>query len=264
MRAITRRVVGSAGPLIAAYWRSDERWRARALLTLIVGLDLLIVWRAARVTFWQRDLYDAFAAYDVAAFWDLMAQLMVLASIGVVMNTARIYAAQALEMRWRSWMTEVFVARWLSGMAFYRIEHDKQVDNVDQRIAEDMRMLATHTLSLGLGLLSNLVNLVTFSIILWGLSGVLTVALGSFNLEIPGYMLWASVLFAALGSVAMEKVGGAWLQLITGNNRPRRISACCWCASAKARSRLPFMLGRTPRRPAWGRALPRCAKTGAR
>lgn len=208
MRAITRRVVGSAGPLIAAYWRSDERWRARALLTLIVGLDLLIVWRAARVTFWQRDLYDAFAAYDVAAFWDLMAQLMVLASIGVVMNTARIYAAQALEMRWRSWMTEVFVARWLSGMAFYRIEHDKQVDNVDQRIAEDMRMLATHTLSLGLGLLSNLVNLVTFSIILWGLSGVLTVALGSFNLEIPGYMLWASVLFAALGSVAMEKVGG--------------------------------------------------------
>lgn len=208
MRAITRRIVGPAGPLIAAYWRSEERWRARALLALIVGLDLLIVWRAARVTFWQRDLYDAFAAYDVAAFWGLMAQLMVLASIGVVMSTARIYAAQALEMRWRSWMTGVFVARWLSGMAFYRIEQDQQVDNVDQRIAEDLRMLATHSLSLGLGLLSNLVNLVTFSIILWGLSGVLTVALGSFDLEIPGYMLWASVLFAAVGSVAMEKVGG--------------------------------------------------------
>lgn len=208
MRAITRRIVGPAGPLIAAYWRSEERWRARALLALIVGLDLLIVWRAARVTFWQRDLYDAFAAYDVTAFWGLMAQLMVLASIGVVMSTARIYAAQALEMRWRSWMTEVFVARWLSGMAFYRIEQDKQVDNVDQRIAEDLRMLATHSLSLGLGLLSNLVNLVTFSIILWGLSGVLTVALGGFDLEIPGYMLWASVLFAAVGSVAMEKVGG--------------------------------------------------------
>lgn len=208
MRAITKRIAGSAGPLIAAYWRSEERWRAYALLALIIGLDFLIVWRAARVTFWQRDLYDAFAAYNVAAFWDLMLQLAVLAFIGVAMSTARTYTAQALEMRWRSWMTEVFVARWLDGKTFYRIEQARRVDNVDQRIAEDLRMLATHTLSLGLGLLSNLVNLVTFSIILWGLSGVMSLAVGGFDLEIPGYALWASILFAAVGSLAMEKVGG--------------------------------------------------------
>lgn len=194
--------------LIGAYWISEDRWFGRGLLALVVTLDFLIVARQARVTFWQKDFYDALANHDLAAFKYQLVVLAVIASFGVVMDTARTYAFQALDIRWRSWMTGVFLQRWLGDNAFYRIERDRSTDNADQRIAEDLNLLTTHVLELGLGLLTNIANLVTFSMLVWTLSGTISLVLFERTVDLPGYMLWAALIYAIIGSVVMERIAG--------------------------------------------------------
>ncbi len=202
-----------AWPIIRAYWVSPDSRPGWRLLMAVIALDLTLVWRAARITYWQKDFYDTLQKMDEAAFWPLLAMLVLLALTGLVLSTARTWLAQSLEMRWRAWMTDVYLKRWLAGSAFWRLEREQHpagssVENVDQRLAEDLRMLASDTLSLSLGLLSNFVSLFTFSAIVWSMSGVLSITLGGASFEVPGYMLWVALIYAAGGSWLMEKIGG--------------------------------------------------------
>ncbi|ENO85980.1 ABC transporter [Thauera linaloolentis 47Lol = DSM 12138] len=187
---------------------SEDRWPARGLLMLVIAFDLLIVYRYTRLSYWQKDFYDVLTNYDVDAFYQRLLELAVIATAGIMLDAARTYTAQYLEIRWRNWMTDVFLGRWFYGRAYYRFERGHGADNPDQRIAEDLRLMASNTLELGLGLLSNIVTLASFAVIVWGLSGTLSLALGGTTLEVPGYIFWAAVLYAVAGSWAMEKIGG--------------------------------------------------------
>lgn len=197
----------AAWHLIGAYWISDDRWKGRSLLALVVLLDMLLVYRAVLLTYWQKDFYDTLEAHQMATFWHLLGELAVLALVGMVMDAARAYTALALEMRWRNWLTGAFLTRWLRQDAFWRISHSGTVENPDQRIAEDLKWLAGNVLELSLGLLRHSANLVSFSIIVWGLSGVLTLSLAGLQFEVAGYMLWVAILYAVLGSLVMERLG---------------------------------------------------------
>lgn len=197
----------AAWHLIGAYWVSDDRWKGRSLLALVILLDMLLVYRAVLITYWQKDFYDTLEAHQIATFWHLLGELAVLALVGMVMDAARAYTALALEMRWRNWLTGAFLTRWLRQDAFWRISHAGTVENPDQRIAEDLKWLASNVLELSLGLLRHSANLVSFSVIVWGLSGVLTLSLAGRQFEVAGYMLWVAILYAVLGSLVMERLG---------------------------------------------------------
>lgn len=206
-----------AWPLMRAFWCADQRWRARALLALVISVDLLFVYRAAQLTFWQKSFYDALSERAAHSFWSLLTELAAFGLWAVVMDVVRTQAALSLEMRWRAWMTEALLGRWLSttGHPLLRIERDAALDNVDQRVAEDLRLLASMSLSLGLGLLSNLVSFCTFSVIVWRLSGLLAVELplGLGTFQVAGFMLWVALVYALVGSVLMEKIGGQLVQV---------------------------------------------------
>ncbi|AHF92389.1 ABC transporter ATP-binding protein [Opitutaceae bacterium TAV5] len=193
--------------LIRPWWVSDERWAARGLFTLVLGLDLSRVYTAARISYWQKNFYDALTNYDMSVVRNLLLELGIIASAGVLIDTSRIWFYQSLEIRWRGWMTDVFLHRWLSGSMFHRVETGHRADNPDQRIAEDLREMVRQTLELTLGFIRNCVNLVSFCVIIWGISGTLTFALFGVAVNIPGYMLWAAVIYALVVSIVMEKLG---------------------------------------------------------
>jgi len=213
------------------YFRSEEKWSAWILLIAIIALNLSLVGMNVLLNFWNRAFYNSLQDKDWDGFIHLilfyrndangfMPGFTVIAFVFILVAVYRRYLNQWLQIRWRRWMTESYLDRWLSDRAYYRISlqaagipgdatgpdlSDKTIgtDNPDQRIAEDINSFVGDTLALGLDLLSNVVTLFSFLTILWTLSGPMTV----FGIDIPGYMVWAALVYAVAGTVATHLVG---------------------------------------------------------
>ncbi|HEY8100448.1 MAG TPA: ABC transporter ATP-binding protein/permease [Burkholderiaceae bacterium] len=193
--------------LIFPYWRSEEKWKACGLLFTIVALVLGMVYLNVLFNSWNRDMFNALQEKNFTAFKGLLWRFSYLAVIYISMSIYKIYLTQALEMRWRIWLTHQYLNEWLANQAFYRVEQNGSADNPDQRIAEDLNSLTGGTLSLTLGLLSSVVTLVSFIGILWSVSGSLAFAFVDRQWFIPGYMVWFAVAYALIGSLLVWKVG---------------------------------------------------------
>jgi putative ATP-binding cassette transporter len=197
-----------AWSLAAPYWSSEERWQARAFLTVIVVLTLALVGLNVLYNEWNRNFFEAIQNKDFESFGPLLLQFGVLATLYILGAVFRLYLTQLLQMRWRIWLTHRYLDRWLHSQVFYRMELlNARTDNPDQRIAEDLRLFAFNTLSLALGLLSSVVTLISFVTILWVISGSATLNIGPISLEIPGYMVWVAILYAVVGSGLTHLVG---------------------------------------------------------
>ncbi|MCC6176640.1 MAG: ABC transporter ATP-binding protein/permease [Chloroflexi bacterium] len=194
--------------LVTPYWHSDERWRAWILLGTVVGLTLGRVYISVLLNQWYREFYNILDQRNGGAFWGSILYFSVLAALAIVAAVYRLYLTQMLEMRWRTWLTKQYVGAWLEKQAYYRLElRNRGADNPDQRIAEDLRSVTSGALSLGLGLLSSVVTLLSFIVILWGLSGPLDFTVGDTAFSIPGYLVWVAIIYALVGSVATHFVG---------------------------------------------------------
>ncbi len=144
-----------------------------------------------------------------------------LATIWVAVGVYQLYLRQILHIRWRRWLTERSLKGWLSHQAYYRIQIDQSTtDNPDQRIADDLDSFATLSLSLSLGILSSVVTLASFFLILWRLSPALTVPFwGGGSLEIPGYLVYAAFIYAAIGTWLTQIIGRPLVGLMFNQQR---------------------------------------------
>ena len=193
--------------LVNPYFRSEDgRWAIPLLIGAIaltfsgVGLEVLF-------NEWNRRFYDALQNKDEATFWREILTFSWLATLFIVVGIARAIVSPYLRLRWRRWLTKRYLAHWLDGRGYYRIELQRSVDNVDQRIAEDLNQLGLYTMTLFLGVLSAVGILVSFFVILWELSGPLSLAPIGLDFTIPGYMAWACLLYAVVGTTLANLVG---------------------------------------------------------
>jgi putative ATP-binding cassette transporter len=200
------------------YWRSEEKGKAWLLLGAVIVLSLFSVAISVLLNNWYRDFYNALQEKDTAAFSHLILYFGGIAAIAILGAVYRLYLTQMLTIRWRRWLTEQHFARWLGHTNYYHLEAGAYTDNPDQRISEDINSFTSSTLSLGLGLLRTIVSLVSFSIILWGVSGSIEV----FGITVPGYMFWAALVYAVVGSWLTHLIGR---RLIPLNNRQQRFEA---------------------------------------
>jgi putative ATP-binding cassette transporter len=194
--------------LARPYWFSEERWRARLLLLAIVALALGNVYVLVLLNEWNRLFYNALEQKNFADFQTLLVRFSMLATVFIIAAIYQLYLRQMLEMRWRVWLTRRYVDTWMRRQVYYRLELEHHgTDNPDQRIAEDLRAVTSNTLSLSLGLLSSGVTLVSFIGILWSISGPLAFTVGGRDITIPGYMVWAALVYAMVGSVLTHRIG---------------------------------------------------------
>jgi vitamin B12/bleomycin/antimicrobial peptide transport system ATP-binding/permease protein len=200
--------------LTQPYWVSEERWRARLLLAVIVGLSLAQVYISVLLNKWNSGFYNALQAVDKAAFLSALVEFSWLAAIAITIGVYKTYLNQMLRIRWRRWMTAQYLGNWLEKQNYWRMQlAGSTTDNPDQRIAEDIEQFIALTLGLSLGLLSAVVTLFSFLGILWGLSGTLEFALMGRDFAIPGYMVWVAVIYAALGTWVTVKIGAPLVML---------------------------------------------------
>jgi len=194
--------------LTRPYWFSEDRWPARGLLAVIVGMNLGLVYLNVVFNQWNNLFYNALQNKDFDAFLHQLLRFCWLAAIFIAIAVYRTYLRQMLQIRWRRWLTDRFLKDWLANQAYYRLQlHGSGTDNPDQRIAEDLNSFVAQTLLISLDLLSNIVTLVSFLSILWALSGSVAFALGGHQIEIPGYMVWVALVYSAVGTWLVHKIG---------------------------------------------------------
>ena len=208
-----REMLRDAWTLIRPYWFSEDRWAGRGLLLVVVVLNLFIVYINVLLSKWYNLFYNSLQDKDFAAFGSLLLRFSWLAGLFIVAAVYQIYLNQMLQIRWRRWLTDRYLGAWLADGAYYRMQLSSgETDNPDQRIADDLRLFVTGALTLSIGGMRAVVTLVSFLGILWGLSGSVTLPIGG-GVTVPGYMVWAALLYAIAGTWLTNLIGRPLVRL---------------------------------------------------
>jgi vitamin B12/bleomycin/antimicrobial peptide transport system ATP-binding/permease protein len=166
-----------------------------------------------RLSFFNRDFFNAIQNKDETAFWHLLLFVFCFwAAIFVVSNLIEYFFESLLKITWREWLTERYSANWLARGGLYRMNLIGQgADNPDQRIAEDVRGFINLTYAYSISVLSTLSNLVSFSIILWMIPANFVIP--GTSTVVPGLPFWVALLYASLGTWITHKIGKPLVRL---------------------------------------------------
>jgi putative ATP-binding cassette transporter len=188
------------------YFRSEDRWPGLILLAAVIAIELSIVAITVLYNSWNNAFYNALQEHNWSAFVYQLGYFCILAAAFILLAVYQLYLNQWLQIRWRRWMTRVYLEDWLASSVHYRMQlQGDAADNPDQRISEDIRQFIELTLTIGLQLLNSTVTLFSFLIILWGLSKAAPLAL--FGVNIPGYLVWAALVYAVFGTALTHLIG---------------------------------------------------------
>ncbi|ACK49769.1 ABC transporter related [Methylocella silvestris BL2] len=202
-----------------------ERWLAIMMVVFLVVINQAQVGIQVRLSFFSRDWFNAIQNKDQAAFWSqLFTVFTPWAFIYIASAILEFVVASTLIIRWRRWLTEDYVSRWLDRHTHYRMSlAGGLADNPDQRISEDVNRFINggqegygiYTFSILL--ISNLSSLVSFAILLWDLSANFT--LPGTSIAVPGFLFWVALIYAGFGTWITHLIGRSLVQLSFARQR---------------------------------------------
>jgi putative ATP-binding cassette transporter len=194
--------------LTAPYWRSSDWKLAWVLSVVVLALTLGTVGMSVLFNYWNRDFFNAIQEKNESAFWYQLMKFCLLAFIYIVIAVYSTYLQQMLTIRWRRWLTEALMKKWLDNRTYYLLQlKGYGTDNPEQRIQQDIANFSSSTLDLILGIIRQVVTLASFTIILWSISGPLNFTVAGHSISIPGYMFWCAVLYAIAGTYFAYWIG---------------------------------------------------------
>jgi putative ATP-binding cassette transporter len=194
--------------LALPYFSSEERWRARGLLLGVIAGELGFVAVAVTVIQWNARFFNALEARDWAAFKHELVIFGFITLGAIAVGMAQYFFGTTLQIRLRRFMTERYVAMWMANGRHYRLRFvDNTVDNIHLRIGNDVLLFVQRTHELGTGLLQSVVALISFAIILWGLSSTTPLPLFGTDFSFPGYLVFTALAYAGLGTLIAHLIG---------------------------------------------------------
>ncbi|MGI4841186.1 MAG: ABC transporter ATP-binding protein/permease [Janthinobacterium lividum] len=208
--------------LVIPYWRSIDRWKALALLAVILTISFTTIYAHIALNDLHGKSTDALIKLDWSAIKPLLLLTFGYGLITVLLPITSTILLDYLKLRWRTWMTRGLIEQWTSGLAYYKLERDNLLSNADQRIAEDTREFVDSSLTLFINVVTVTVSVISYTMVLWSLSGTLEFKAFGMNMAIPGYMVFAAYLYS-IAHLALTH----WLgkQLIGLNNHKQTVEA---------------------------------------
>ena len=194
--------------LIAPYWFNRHNRVAWALLAADTACTLILILIGVWIVQWDKRFYDALHDMNGAVLPALVIEYLGYLGLVVAWMNAGEWLRKRLIIHWREQMSEQFQRAWLAEHKHYRLQLGSEPDNPDQRIAEDIALLASQSLELVRSFIAKSVTLVTYLTILWKLSGEQTLNLGGYQLTIHGYLVWIALAYSALTTWLGHLVGG--------------------------------------------------------
>jgi len=193
----------------------------RPLIALVSAIFIVIAATAygqVRLNSWNQPFYDALSRRDFHDFMYQLGVFFIIAGGLLVLNVAQRWLVETLKVKLREGLVGDLIRDWMSPRrAFWLANAGPMGVNPDQRMHEDARHLCELSADLGAGLLQASVLLVTFIGILWVLSRGFALAFGGHEIPVPGYMVWAAIVYAGFGSFLSYWVGGS----LIGRNAER-------------------------------------------
>jgi putative ATP-binding cassette transporter len=206
--------------LASPYFHSEDKWPGRILLGAVIAIELSIVGINVLLNSWNNSFYNALQDKNWDAFVYQLGYFCILATTYIFLAVYQLYLNQWLQIRWRRWLTRTYLEKWLAGSNHYRMQLlGDAADNPDQRIAEDVKQFidagatGIGILPIGLSLLNATVTLASFAVILWNLSAAAPLHVFGISIDIPGYLLWAALIYAILGTTFTHLIGRALIAL---------------------------------------------------
>jgi putative ATP-binding cassette transporter len=194
--------------LIVPYWRSQDKYIAWSLFGFLVITSLGMVYGTVVLNQWSNNFYTALQAMDKKAFISSCLKFTVVVAGMLTCFVLNQYLKRLLSFRWRTWLTKEYLNRWLENTAHYRFSlHKEKTDNPEQRISQDLSDFTVSTIMISFSVFVEVIKVISFVIILWGLSKTLHIPLGDKSLYIPGYMVWAAFIYALIGNIIVFKIG---------------------------------------------------------
>ena len=196
------------------YFNSEDKIAGRLLLAAVIAIELASVGSDVLINQWRNRFYNALGEKDWDGFVREMIIFCVLAGFTVLLSVYQTYLNQWLQIRWRRWMTTRYLGAWMHDANYYRMQlQGEAADNPDQRLTDDVRAFVAQTLGIGVGLLGAIVSLASFVVILWGLSAAAPFFVYGRDLSIPGYLVWAALIYAIFGTALTQWIGSPLVNL---------------------------------------------------
>jgi putative ATP-binding cassette transporter len=204
------------------YWTAPGyrgvAWLLTGGLALLVGANVGI---ALWLNIWNRDFFNALEKRDLAELFDLLWILAAIVASAGVAVAIQLHVKRRLQINWRTWLSHVTMRRWLHAGRQYQLGMlAEEIDNPDGRIAEDIRISTEFAVEFAQTILQCILQLVTFLGVLWVLSGALPLEVFGLEFSLPGYMVWAAVAYALIGSLLTYALGRGLIE--AGNVRQGR------------------------------------------
>jgi vitamin B12/bleomycin/antimicrobial peptide transport system ATP-binding/permease protein len=209
-----RSTLATVWRIAAPYFGSDDKWPGRGLLAAVVAIELALVAIDVLLNQWNNRFYNALQEKNWDNFVRELGIFCILAACFIALAVYQLYLNQWLQIRWRRWLTRHYLGEWLQGANHYRMQlQGDAADNPDQRISDDVKLFVERTLDIGLNLLNSVVTLVSFVIILWGLSEAAPLHVFGQDLAIPGYLVWGALVYAVFGTALTQWIGSPLVRL---------------------------------------------------
>ncbi|MCC6641011.1 MAG: ABC transporter ATP-binding protein/permease [Deltaproteobacteria bacterium] len=202
-----RHFVRALWRLCRIYWTSRDAARGALLLLGAVFFEFATVYASLLIAESQRHVVEDLEHRQAADFVMAAAVYVGFLLLLVVVSAYRIYVRQVLEVRWRRDLTAHYVDRWIGPRAYGQSQLHPNLDNPDQRIAEDIRDFVASALGLALSLLAAVATLVSFGGVLWQLSSDWRIPLNGSLLHVPGLLFWVALVAAVISITVTQLVG---------------------------------------------------------
>jgi putative ATP-binding cassette transporter len=188
-----------AGP----FWNSENKVVIRNQTLALIILTVLQMALAVIITEWSAALFNALEQHSMSGLLVQVGYLILIFVTSMAVTAMHMKVKRHLQIGWRSWLTERVIGQWMNKGRHYLISHIQTVDhdNPDGRIAEDIRIATDEAITLCHSLFYSLLLLISFTSILWELSGVFILDLGAFKFPVYGYLVWVAIIYSALASV---------------------------------------------------------------
>ena len=194
--------------LAKPFWSSEERWRVRLLVLAFLGLSVAQIVVQVRINLWSAGLFNALEQHSMDGFFLQLEVLALILASGMTISTTHMMVKRRLQLMWRRWLTKRVLDQWICR------GHQVQVtyipgdhDNPDGRIAEDIRTTVESAIDLAHSFFYCCLLLVSFTQILWSLSGTITVDVRMMTFTIPGHMVWIALIYSTAATTLALIVG---------------------------------------------------------